>query len=429
MTPRSARLPDLESARALDRADPLSRFRERFTIPRRPDGREVRYFCGNSLGLMPKAAAEEVEQELRDWGALAVAGHFSAKHPWFSYHERFREGGARLVGALPSEVVFMNTLTVNLHLLMVSFYRPEGARRKILGEAPAFPSDTYALRSQIKFHGGDPDEDLIQLAPRAGEDHLRDEDVIACLEERGDEIALVLFSGVNYFTGQAFDLRAIAQAAHARGCVFGVDLAHAAGNLHLTLHDDGVDFAAWCSYKYGNAGPGAVAGAFVHERHGRDATLPRFAGWWGNDPATRFRMHLEDRFIPTAGADGWQVSNPPILSLAPLAASLAIFDEATMPALRERSVRLTGYLERQLDLIGGDRVRIITPREPSRRGAQLSVRVAQDPKGLRDALERAGCVCDFRPPDVVRIAPAPLYVRFEDALVLAAVLAGEEVRA
>jgi len=429
VTPRSARLPDLESARALDRADPLSRFRERFAIPRRPDGREVRYFCGNSLGLMPRSAPAEVEQELRDWAELAVGGHFAAKNPWFSYHERFREAGARLVGALPSEVVYMNTLTVNLHLLMVSFYRPQGARRKILGEAPAFPSDTYALQSQIALHGGDPAEDLIQLAPRAGEDHLRDEDVIACIEERGDEIALVLFSGVNYFTGQAFDLRAIAEAAHARGCIFGVDLAHAAGNLHLSLHDDGVDFAAWCSYKYGNSGPGAIAGAFVHERHGSDAALPRLAGWWGNDPATRFRMHLEDRFIPAAGADGWQVSNPPILSLAPVAASLALFDEATMPALRERSVRLTGYLERQLDTIGGDRVRIITPREPHRRGAQLSVRVSQDPKGLRDSLERAGCVCDFRPPDVVRIAPTPLYNTFEDALALAAVLAGEEVGA
>lgn len=426
MTPSASPLPDLESARRRDREDPLSSFRDRFAIPLRPGGEPVHYFCGNSLGLMPKAVPDDLQQECRDWASLAVNGHFDAKHPWYSYHERFRDRGARLIGALPSEVVYMNSLTVNLHLLMVSFYRPEGARRKILGEAPAFPSDTYALRSQVEFHGGNADEDLIQLEPREGETHLRDEDVLACIEERGHEIALVMFSGVNYFTGQAFDLKSIADAAHAKGCVFGVDLAHAAGNLHLRLHDDDVDFAAWCSYKYGNAGPGAVAGAFVHERHGKDDTLPRFAGWWGNDPETRFRMHLEERFIPVAGADGWQLSNPPILAMTPLDAALDIFDEATPAALRERSVRLTGYLQELLDTIGTERVRVISPREADRRGAQLSIRVTQDPQGLRDALERAGCVCDFRPPDVIRVAPTPLYNTFEDVLVLARVLAGEE---
>ena len=425
VTAPSAPLPPLDSARALDRADPLSSYRERFSIPRAPDGRELRYFCGNSLGLMPQGVPEALAQECTDWAQLAVNGHFDAKYPWYSYHERFRERGARMVGARPSEVVYMNTLTTNLHLLMVSFYRPDGPRRKILGEGPAFPSDTYAMQSQIRYHGGDPGEDLIVLQPRDGEPGVRDEDVLACLEERGEEIALVLFSGVNYYTGQAFDLKKIADAAHARGCMFGVDLAHAAGNLALQLHDDDVDFAAWCSYKYGNSGPGAIAGAFVHERHGENPDLPRFAGWWGNDPETRFRMHLNETFIPHRGAEGWQLSNPPILSMTPLDSSLAIFEEVTMPTLRERSLRLTGYLEECLDQLG-DAVEVITPREPERRGAQLSVRVTEDPSGFRDALERSGCVCDFRPPDVIRVAPTPLYNTFEDVLFFAKILGGED---
>ena len=416
------RLPDLESARALDREDPLSRFRDRFAIPKGPDGGELRYFCGNSLGLMPLAVPDALAEECRDWGALGVNGHFDAKHPWYSYHDRFRDRGARLVGALPSEIVYMNSLTVNLHLLMVSFYRPEGSRRKILGEAPAFPSDTYAMESQVRFHGGDPATDLVQLAPREGETYLRDADILETIERDGAEIALVLFSGVNFYTGQAFDLKAIAAAAHAKGCIFGVDLAHAAGNLALTLHDDDVDFAAWCSYKYGNSGPGAIAGAFVHERHGKDPSLPRFAGWWGNDPETRFRMHLNETFIPHVGAEGWQLSNPPIFSMTPIDASLALFDEATMPALRERSKRLTGYLETCLATLG-ESVEIITPTNPDRRGAQLSVRFKSDPSAVRDALESAGCVCDFRPPDVIRVAPTPLYNTFEDVLSFVRVLA------
>lgn len=427
MTQHRSQLPDHESARALDAADPLSRFRERFVIPHRPDGREVRYFCGNSLGLMPRAVPDDLALECSDWGTLAVNGHLEATHPWYSYHERFRDRGANLVGALPSEVVYMNTLTVNLHLLMVSFYRPDGAKKKILGEAPAFPSDTYAMQSQIAFHGGDPATDLIQLSPREGETFLRDEDVLETIDRHGDEIALVLFSGVNYFTGQAFDLRSIARVAHAHDCVFGVDLAHAAGNLQLNLHDDEVDFAGWCSYKYGNAGPGAIAGAYVHERHGKDVHLPRFAGWWGNDPETRFQMHLNENFVPHTGAEGWQLSNPPIFSMTPLDAALEIFEEATMPQLRERSQRLTGYLESCLEVISHDIAEVITPSEPDRRGAQLSIRVKESASGFRDALERSGCICDFRPPDVIRVAPTPLYNTFEDVLVLARVLSGEEV--
>ncbi|MGA1487637.1 MAG: kynureninase [Planctomycetota bacterium] len=414
----------LEHARALDAADPLSRFRERFAIPPRPGGDPVRYFCGNSLGLMPRGVPELLAEECEDWARLAVNGHYGARRPWFDYHTRFRDRGARLVGALPSEVCYQSTLTVNLHLLMVSFYRPEGSRRKIIGDTPAFPSDTYALASQIAFHGGDPENDLIQLRPREGEHDLREEDLLRAIDEHGDELALVLVSGVNYYTGQAFDLRTLARAAHDRGACFGVDAAHAAGNLALQLHDDDVDFAAWCSYKYGNAGPGAIAGSFVHERHGRRPELPRFAGWWGNDPATRFQMNEVQRFEPAEGADGWQLSNPPILSMAPLDASLAIFDEATMPALRERSVRLTGYLQERLDRLG-DRVEVITPRDPERRGAQLSIRVKGDTRAVRDQLEEAGCVCDFRPPDVIRVAPTPLYNTFEDIHELTRVLGGE----
>lgn len=405
---------DEAGARALDAADPLSRFRAEFEIPRRPDGSDAVYLCGNSLGLLPRRVRADLQAELDDWGRLAVDGHFAARTPWFGYHEIFRETGARLVGAEPGEIVMMNSLTVNLHLLMVSFYRPTMERHRILIDGPSFPSDLYAVKSQIAFHGHDPEAGLIVVEPRPGEAMIRPEDLMETIERRGSEIALVLLSGVNFYSGQAFDIAAVTRAAHARGCAVGWDLAHAAGNLDLALHDSGADFAAWCSYKYLNSGPGAVAGAFVHARHAGRPDLPRFAGWWGNDPATRFRMQLEPRFIPRAGADGWQLSNPPILAMAPLRASLDIFERAGMGALRERSIRLTGCLERLIRSIPNRRYTIITPEEPAARGCQLSLLVRDDPKTLLHALETHGVVLDFREPNVLRVAPTPLYNSFHD---------------
>ena len=411
--------PDEACARALDAADPLHGYRARFCIPRDAEGREIAYFAGNSLGLQPKATRDLLMQELDDWANLAVEGHFHGRTPWYSYHEVFRETGARLVGARPGEVVMMNSLTVNLHLLMVSFYRPTRERHIILMEEPAFPSDTYAIKSQLACRGLDPRSALMTVKARRGEHVIRTADVEMVLAEFGDRIALVLLGGVNFFTGQVMDMARITAAARARGCVVGWDLAHAAGNVPLQLHDWGVDFAAWCNYKYLNSGPGAVAGAFVHERHGGDTTLPRFAGWWGNDPATRFRMHLQPDFEPRVGADGWQISNPPILAMAPVMASLAIFDEATMPALRAKSERLTGYLQYLLDIAGAAgggaaRWEVITPRDPAARGCQLSILVQDRPKERFAALQQAGITCDFREPNVIRVAPTPLYNTYYD---------------
>lgn len=401
-------------AAVLDAADPLAGFRDRFHLPPGPDGSPAAYFCGNSLGLMPRAARGLVEQELQDWGRLAVDAHFRGKTPWYDYHETVREPLGRLVGAHPHEVVAMNSLTVNLHLMMASFYRPRGERRKILIEATAFPSDAYAVRSQIALHGGDPGRDLIEVGePQAT---IADAAILEAIERNGREIALVLLSGVHYFSGQRFDLRAIAHAAHAQGAKVGFDLAHAAGNVPLALHDSGADFACWCSYKYLNAGPGAVAGCFVHERHGLDPAVPRMAGWWGNDPATRFAAYLEERFLPKPGADGWQLSNPPILSLAPLRASLALFEEAGMDRLREKSVRLTGLLERLLRVPSRGQFTILTPSEPERRGCQLSLEVGERARDLFESLTAAGCVVDFREPDVIRVAPVPLYNTFGDVV-------------
>lgn len=418
---------DEAGARALDAADALGRFRAEFEIPPAPgpDGGESIYLCGNSLGLLPKRTRAVLNQELDDWGRLAVEGHFHAKSPWLRYHEQFAAPLARLVGAEPAEVVAMNSLTVNLHLLMASFYRPTTARHRILIDGPTFPSDLYAVKSQLGFHGYDPAEGLISLQPRPGEETLRTDDILEVIERRGDEIALLLLSGVNFYTGQAYDMARITAAARARGCVVGWDLAHAAGNIPLQLHDWGVDFAAWCHYKYVNAGPGAVAGAFVHERHARRPDLPRLAGWWGNDPETRFRMQLEPTFVPRAGADGWQISNPPILALAPLSGSLELFDAAGLPALRARSVRLTGYLEHLIGLIPNARYTVITPTSPEERGCQLSLLVNDDPQGLLHALERHGVILDFRAPNVIRVAPTPLYNSFHDVWRFARVLAGE----
>jgi kynureninase len=400
-----------------DRLDPLREYREHFFIPRRDDGPEIIYFAGNSLGLMPKKAKRIVEQELHDWQHLAVDAHFRGKTPWYSYHEVFRESGARLVGAEPGEVVMMNSLTVNLHLLFISFYRPTRDRYKILIEEPQFPSDNYAVRTHLLTRGIDPVDGLIIAKPRAGEHLVRTQDVEAILAERGKEIALVWMGGVNFLTGQVFDIPTITAEAKRAGCVVGWDLAHAAGNVVLNLHDWDVDFAAWCSYKYLNAGPGAIAGAFVHERHGNNSDIPRYAGWWGNDPATRFRMQLQPEFVPRAGADGWQISNPPILAMAPLQASLELFDRATMTALRTKSIALTSYLRSLLERIKslGKSFDIITPREMDDCGCQLSIVVHENAKDVLAKLEAAGATCDFREPNIIRAAPAPLYNTFHEA--------------
>ena len=409
-------------ARRLDAADPLRPFRDHFLFPHLPDGRRAVYLCGHSLGLQPVAARRLIEQELDDWANLGVDAHFRGRSPWYSYHETLHDAGARLVGALPHEVVFMNSLTVNLHLLMATFYRPAGRRRCILIDEPAFPSDLYAVQSQIRWHGLNPAECLLAAQPRDGEHCIRMEDVERALEQRGGEIALVQWNAVNFLTGQLFEAPRLTAAARRAGCVVGLDLAHAAGNVPLSLHDWGVDFAVWCSYKYLNGGPGAVGGCFVHARHGDDSTLPRLAGWWGNDPATRFRMQLEPEFTPKAGADGWQVSNPPILAMAPLRASLALFEQAGTEALRAKSERLTAYLEALLDRLPPGRFAQITPRDPAQRGAMLALLVHDRPRGLVEALEAAGVVCDFREPNVVRAAPAPLYNGYHDVWTFADVL-------
>jgi kynureninase len=413
--------PDEAFARQLDAADPLAGFREHFLIPARPDGSPLIYFCGHSLGLQPKAVRAILEQELDDWAHLGVDAHFRGRTPWYSYHELFRDSAARLVGALPGEVVMMNSLTVNLHLMMTTFYRPERRRWRIVIDEPAFPSDLYAVQSQILWHGLDPAEALMTVKPRPGEHVLREEDVEEELQRLGNAVTLVLLNGVNFFTGQWLDLERVTRAAHRHGCVVGFDLAHAAGNVPLRLHDWQVDFAVWCSYKYLNSGPGAVAGCFVHERHGHNRDLPRLAGWWGNDPATRFQM--PGRFVPQEGADGWQVSNPPILAMAPLRASLALFDEAGMPALRAKSERLTGYLQSLLDRLPAGQFAVITPRDPRQRGCALSILVRDRPRELLEELQRQGVVCDFREPNVIRVAPVPLYNTFHEAWTFARVLA------
>jgi kynureninase len=364
------------------------------------------------LGLQPKKAREYVLEELEDWGKFGVEGHFHARHPWLPYHENLTEQTARLVGAHPIEVVVMNTLTVNLHLMLVSFYRPTSSRFRILVEGGAFPSDQYAVASQVRFHGYDPKTAIIELTPRPGEEILRTEDIVAKIDAEGDSVALVLLGNVNYLTGQAFDMATITKAGHAKGCKVGFDLAHGAGNLVLNLHDVGADFAVWCSYKYINSGPGALAGCFVHERHARDVKLPRFAGWWGHNKSTRFQMGPE--FDPIPGAEGWQLSNPPILQLAAMRASLEIFDAATIQALRKKSELLTGYLEFLLGGISSPTFKIVTPKNPQERGSQLSLRISEQPKELTKKLLAAGVMCDFREPDIIRAAPTALYSRFED---------------
>ena len=407
----------------IDAQDPLRDFRDCFHLPLGKDGKPLIYFAGNSLGLMPKSARQILDEELDNWAKFGVDAHHAAGTPWYSYHEALRNPTARLAGAQPIEVICMNSLTVNLHLMMATFYRPTKSRFKVLMEDPAFPSDTYAIKTQIAHHGLDPKDALILARPRNGEFTIRTEDIIDLIEKHADHLALVMFAGVNFFTGQMFHIAAITAAAHKCGIIVGFDLAHAIGNVPLLLHDWNVDFAVWCSYKYLNAGPGAIAGAFVHERHVTNTKLPRLAGWFGNDPNTRFRLHLEPEFIPVPSADGWQISNPPIFSMAPLRASLSIFDEVGgMERLRAKSIKLTGYLEFLLMEIGSKKFSVITPGDPNARGCQLSIVAHQHPKELHNELVAAGVKCDFREPNVIRVAPTPLYSTFHEVWRFAQIL-------
>ncbi len=406
----------LAFAQQLDQKDPLNQFRERFHFPTFHE-KEIRYFTGNSLGLQPKTVKNYILEELDAWAEFGVEGHFLAKRPWFAYHENLTEMAAKVVGAKPIEVVVTHSLTTNLHLLMVSFYQPKGKRTKILCEAKAFPSDQYALESQVKFHGFDPAEHLIEVAPREREQLIREEDIIAAIEKYGDEIAMIMIGGVNYYTGQLFDMETITKAGHKAGAIVGFDLAHAAGNINLKLHDWGVDFAAWCGYKYLNSSPGGVSGMFVHERHAYKPELPRFAGWWGYDKETRFLM--QPGFNPMKGAEGWQLSNAPVLGMAAHLAALEIFEEAGMDQIGAKRDLMTAYMEFVIDTISAqnsERVQfeIITPRDKTKRGAQLSIMAKGQGKALFDALSAEGVVADWREPNVIRIAPAPLYNSFED---------------
>lgn len=428
----------LEFAQQCDREDALAHYRKQFHIPQH-NGKDTIYLCGNSLGLQPLKTSEYVFTELQDWARLGVEGHFKKDTGWFAYHDLLRNATAKLVGALPLEVVVMNHLTVNLHLMMVSFYRPTSHRYKIISEGGAFPSDRYALQSQAKFHGFDPADAIIELQPREGEEIVRHEDIIAAIEDCGDALALVMIGGVHYFTGQIIDMPAITKAAHEVGAYAGFDLAHAVGNLKLNLHEWNVDFAAWCSYKYLNGGPGTVGGAYINERHVKNKHLPRFAGWWGNDPATRFKM--PHTFVPVESADSWQLSNAPILEMAALRASLELFDEAGMDQLTAKSLKLTSYLlyiirdvlkkYQQEDLI-----KVITPFDEQKKGCQLSLQFKVNGKSIFDELSEAGVISDWREPDqegrdsgVIRVAPVPLYNSFEDVfmfgVILGAAISGE----
>ena len=404
-------LSDQAFVRSMDENDPMRDFRNRFYIPQM-DGKDVIYFTGNSLGLQPKTVRTYIETELLDWQNLAVEGHLHARNPWLYYHHFLEEKTARLAGASVQEVVVMNTLTVNLNLMMISFYRPTKQRYKILMEYMAFPSDQYAVVNQVKFHGFDPHDAIIEVCPREGESVIRTEDILAEIEKNKDSLALVMIGGVNYYSGQFFDIKTITDAAHKAGAVAGFDLAHAAGNIPLYLHDWNIDFGIWCSYKYLNSGPGGTSGVFIHERHCNDNTLPRLSGWWGNDEKTRFKM--QKGFIPQPGAAGWQMSNAQILPMAAHRASLEIFDEAGMENLRVKSILLTGYLEYLL--LNGKRkdFSIITPSDPEQRGCQLSIVMNENGKKTFDLLTERNVIADWREPDVIRVAPVPLYNTFDD---------------
>lgn len=397
-----------EFANKLDKEDQLSSYKNEFHIPKDENGNELIYLCGNSLGLQPKRTKAYLNQELIDWAKLGVEGHEHAKNPWMPYHEFLAESYSKIVGAKKSEVVAMNSLTVNLHLMMVSFYRPSAKRNKILIEADAFPSDIYAVNSQINHHGFDPNESLLKLSSRKNETVVRTEDIKKVIHEKGDEIALIMLGGVNYYTGQVFEFETITKLAHEKGIIVGFDLAHAAGNIKLELHKWNVDFAVWCSYKYLNSGPGSLAGAFIHEKHHK-SDLPRFAGWWGHNKENRFKM--PDKFEPIQTAEGWQQSNPPILSLAAIRASLSIFDEIGMNALVEKSKKMTDYLIWLLQTIESNKINIITPEE---KGCQISIQVKDADKTLFKTITKKGVIADWREPDVIRIAPVPLYNSYTD---------------
>jgi kynureninase len=399
-------------ALAMNARDPLAHFRERFCFPKTKSGDDCIYLCGHSLGLQPKTVGKYIEQELKDWRELGVEGHFRGRNPWMPYHRLLTQQTASLVGARPEEVVVMNSLTVNLHLMMVSFYRPTSQRHKILVERGAFPSDQYAVQSQIRFHGFQAESSLLELSPRPGESCIRDEDIQLLIDQQGDSIAMILLGGVNYATGQAFDITGITEAGHKKGCVVGFDLAHAVGNLPLQLHDWGPDFAVWCSYKYLNGGPGCVGGCFVHDRHSQAWTLPRFAGWWGHDEKVRFEM--APNFQPMTGAEGWQLSNPSIVSLAALRASMDIFSETGMEHLRAKSLSLTGYLEFLLRQHALPKFSLITPIDAARRGAQISIQIPDNGQALCKELAETGVVADWREPDTFRVAPVPLYNSYSD---------------
>jgi kynureninase len=402
----------LEYALAQDQKDALKHYRKLFHIPKDKEGNDWLYFTGNSLGLQPKSTKSYINQELDDWAKLGVEGHFEAKNPWMSYHEYLTKSMAKIVGAKPIEVVVTNTLTTNLHLLMVSFYQPTKTKYKIVTESDAFPSDRYAVQTQLDFHGFDADKGLIEWKPRKGEELLNIEDLETILEDQGDEIALLLIGGVNYYTGQYLDLKRIAELGHAKNCMVGIDLAHGAGNIKPELHNSGVDFAAWCTYKYLNSGPGSLAGLFVHEKHAYNKDLKRFAGWWSHNKSTRFNMRQPLDVIP--GAEGWQLSNPPVLSMAAIKASLDMFNEVGMDALRKKSIKLTGYFEYLIHEMNNDKIKIITPLNPKERGCQLSIQVKNADKSLHKKLIEAHIITDWREPDVIRCAPTPLYNTFED---------------
>ncbi|MEE2953825.1 MAG: kynureninase [Bacteroidota bacterium] len=398
----------LEFARKLDKEDILKSYRDKFHVPLHDDNCEAIYMCGNSLGLQPKKVKKYVNQELKDWAELGVGGHANAKTPWIPYHEFLSNSYAKIVGAKKNEVIAMNTLTVNLHLMMVSFYRPTKERYKIVIEEDAFPSDIYAVESQLSYHKLDIKKSLIKLKPRKGEDIIRNEDIQRLITQEGDDIALIMLGGVNYYTGQVFDMKEITQIAQKKGIVVGFDLAHAAGNIELSLNAWNVDFAVWCTYKYLNSGPGSIAGAFIHERH-HNSGLPRFAGWWGHNKQTRFKM--PDSFDPILTAEGWQLSNPPILSLASILASMQVFNQAGMANLIKKSNKLTGYLSYLLSTIETENIEVITP---DSRGCQLSIRVKNSNKELFEKIRKRGIIADWREPDVIRVAPVPLYNSFED---------------
>ena len=406
----------LDYALAQDLSDPLSKYRDKFHIPKDKNGNDWLYFTGNSLGLQPKSTQRYIQQELDDWANLGVEGHFEAKNPWMPYHEYLTQAMAKIVGAKPIEVVITNTLTTNLHLLMVSFYQPTETKYKIVIESDAFPSDRYAVQTQLEFHGFDAKEGLVEWKPREGEELLRMEDLQTILNEQGNEIALLLIGGVNYYTGQVLDIEHIAKIGHENGCMVGIDLAHGAGNILPQLHDSGVDFAAWCTYKYLNSGPGSLAGLFVHEKHAFNKELKRFAGWWSHNKATRFNMRQPLDLIP--GAEGWQLSNPPILSMAAIKASLDMFNEVGMEALREKSIKLTGYFEYLINAVNNDKIKIITPTDADQRGCQLSIQVKNADKNLHQQLLEEHIITDWREPDVIRCAPVPFYNSFKDVYLM-----------